>query len=181
VRFQEGTVPNWICDAIAEDFDDDEGLQSADFCLLMGFHFAGKQSFPPGKFKLGDMMSILPRPCQIVVLKMSGEDVLKSIDRGCQLLPRECGSIHHCSQRLSYTIEVAGGSECNKLKDVLFDGKPFDPERMYTVAVSHMMAKGKYGFDLQIQDIVKMWCDRHCKDEKIDPKMGRIKIVQRGT
>jgi len=58
-----------------------------------------------------------------------------------------------------------------------------------------MMAKGKYGFDwmrtseriideehaLQIQDIVKMWCDRHCKDEKIDPKMGRIKIVQRGT
>ena len=37
-------MTNWICDAVAEDYSEKDGLQSADFAMLMGLHFAGKKA-----------------------------------------------------------------------------------------------------------------------------------------
>ena len=43
-RYQEGVMTNWICDAVAEDYSVKDGLQSADFTMIMGLHFAGKKA-----------------------------------------------------------------------------------------------------------------------------------------
>jgi len=190
-RFCEGTLPNWICDVIAEDYSEKEGLQSADIGLLMGFTFAGKKLFKKGPLTLGDTMCIFPKECIIVVLKLTGEDIVKSLTRGCKSLPGECGALHHCSSRLSYKITVTNKKEThNRVTDVLFDGKPIDLKKTYTVACTEEMAKGKFGYTwmgtaqreideedgMQIQDIIKMWCKRHV-GESVHPQMGRIKVV----
>ena len=43
-RYQEGVMTNWICDTVAEDYSVKDGLQSADFTMIMGLHFAGKKA-----------------------------------------------------------------------------------------------------------------------------------------
>jgi len=201
-RFKEGTLPNWICDVVAEDFSIQEGLQSADIALLQGFAFSGKKVFKAGPLTLGQLMDIFPIPCDIVVLKLSGEDIVKSLTLACASLPGECGFLHHCNSRLSYKVKLGtAGVDKPSVVDVRFNKKPLDLKRKYTVAVSSDMAKGKFGFSwmaegqaervvdeesaLSIQCIIRMWCRRrrkgHTKDgkpvDKIDPKMGRIEII----
>lgn len=189
-RFREGVLPNWICDVVAEDYSVAKGLQSSDIVLLTGFSFGGNRVFPAGELTLGDVFCIFPKPCGIVVISLSGEDIVRSLTHACQGLPRECGLLHHCNARLSYRIVLASDEVGpNSVSEVKFDGKAISLSRKYRVAISDFMATGRFGFDLfanaerlvceehamQIQDIVKMYCDRH--QEAIQTKLGRIEIV----
>ncbi|CAE7643668.1 yfkN, partial [Symbiodinium pilosum] len=188
-RYQEGVMTNWICDAIAEDYSEKDGLQSADFAMIMGLHFAGKQVFPVGDFTLGSLMCVFPKPCQIVVLKLKGSDVIKSLERGCMSLPKECGSLHHTSAALTYKIKLGKGKAANEVTDVKVKGKAIQKDKLYEVAVTDTMAKGKFGYTwmaeaerivdmesgMQVQDLVLMYLKRHPKQAAHAP-LGRITI-----
>lgn len=189
-RYQEGVMTNWICDTVAEDYSVKDGLQSADFTMIMGLHFAGKKVFPAGDFTLGSLMAVFPKPCQIVVLKLKGSDVLKSLERGCSFLPKECGPLHHTSAALTYKIKMGKGKQANQVTDVKVKGKPIEPGKFYEVAVTEAMSQGKFGYPwmaeaerivdsesgMQIQDLVLMYLKRHPK-QAAQAQLGRIKIV----
>ena len=194
VRYHEGVLPNFVCDACAEDFSEKEGLQSADFCLLSGYTFAGKEAVAPGNVTLGDLTTVL-RPNKLVVLKLTGEQVRKSLELGAKRLPDECGSLFHVSSRLKYTINLHPADPSTKkpvrptVKDLLFDNQPIQLDKEYVVGVTDSTAEGKFGFDwmataprvieeehaAQILDVVLWYCARH-KNEPVNPSLGRITI-----
>lgn len=90
VRYQESVLANWVCDIIAEDYSADEGLQSAEIGILQGFNFAGKHPVPIGDSLLGDIMGFFPKQMNIIVVKLSGKDLIKSLELGASKLPGKC-------------------------------------------------------------------------------------------
>ncbi len=202
VRFKESLFANWICDMLCEDYSLQEGFQTADIAMLMGFDFAGKAVIPAGNFTLGHIMATFPKVINIVVLKLTGEEIVKTLNLGVCDLPGECGSIHHVSSRVSYTtklpspLEGVEGGLCDKplVTEVLFDGQPIDPARVFTVAMNASHAEGSYGYTWlkeaervveeeyasTLQDLIRMYCKRNRKNPKAYPanvEGGRIKIV----
>lgn len=147
LRWKEGHLSNWVADVIASDFSADEGAQAADFSMMMGFTIAGKVITPAGDITYGELLSWFPTNETVVVIKLTGTEVMKSLERGCGGLPNECGSIHHVSSKLSYEIDISIPKGKGRAKNVLFNGAPIDPDQTFTVAVSSAMAQGKYGYD----------------------------------
>mmetsp|Transcript_14164 Transcript_14164/g.23565 ORF Transcript_14164/g.23565 Transcript_14164/m.23565 type:complete len:553 (-) Transcript_14164:267-1925(-) len=198
VRFKESAIANWCCDIFASDHSEAEGVQEADAVIIGGFVFAGKQAIPAGPFTLGNLFSVFPRPGTLVVLKLSGADIIRDLELGAKFLPQECGSLRHVSKRLKYTIVIPQDRvKYPTVKDVMFDDQPIDLTRMYSVGMPGSQAKGKYGFvwlkdaerivdeesASQLQDIFRMHCRRHYGGgggkEKIvaeAPSMGRITL-----
>ena len=200
VRFKECALANWVCDMCAWDFNAEDGVElGADICILQGFIFSGKAVIPKGDFTLGHLMSVFPKSISIVVVKLSGADVVRSLEHGAQNLPGECGALHHVSSRLKYTIDLgaAGEKAKPKVKNVLFDGEPIDLTRIFTVAITDSLAKGGYGFTWfktaetivqeefasQLQDLCLQYCKAKSADPSLypaNPTLGRISI-SRGT
>ena len=168
-------------------------VQKPDFVFLMGFTLAGKTIHPAGDITYGHLLSWLPKVVNIVVLKLTGEEVVKCLERGCGSLPGECGSLHHTSAELTYTIDLAVEKKKGRVKDVRFKGEPIEMERTYTVACTEAMAAGKYGYDWMgvaprvveeefatpLFDLLRDWLKKHKGEPPIKPdgEGTRIKIV----
>ena len=196
VRYQESALANWVCDICAEDYSEEDGDQSADICILQGFNFAGKAVLRAGEFTLGDLMGVFPKPAGIIVVKLSGADVIRTLANGCKPLPQECPGFCHVSQRLKYKIVLPESDAKDKkplVTDVMFDEEPIDPARMFDVAITAQLGLGQYGFSwmknaprvveeefaMLIQDIVVMYCRKHVNDPlayPAEPTLGRITI-----
>jgi 2',3'-cyclic-nucleotide 2'-phosphodiesterase (5'-nucleotidase family) len=147
LRWKEGVLSNWIADVIASDFSADEGAQMADFAMFMGFTIAGKVLTPKGDITYGELLGWFPSNETVVVLKLTGAEVLKSLERGCGSLPAECGSLHHVSRSVKYEVDISIPKGKGRVKNLTVHGEPIDPAKVYTVAVSSAMAQGKYGYD----------------------------------
>jgi len=192
LRWHEGELSNWVCDVVAEDHSANEGAQAADFAMLMGVTIAGKRIDPAGDITYGCLLAWLPKVVNIVVLKLTGEQVVKSLERGCGSLPGECGSIHHTSAALTYTIDLAVDKGEGRAKDVMVNGSPIEMEKVYTVACSEAMSLGKYGYDWMgtadrvvdaefatpLFDLLRDWLKKH-KGKTIQPpgEGTRIQII----
>ena len=191
LRWKEGFLSNWVCDVISSDYSADEGAQSADFALMMGFTIAGKCITPKGDITYGELLKFFPTNETVVVLKLTGADVVKSLEKGCGSLPDECGSIHHCSHQLHYSIDIGIPKGKGRVKDVTVNGVPINQDKVYTVAVSSAMAQGKYGYDWMgkaprvvdeefatpFLDLCRDWLKAHKSiPAEIDGEGTRIKI-----
>ena len=196
VRYKESALCNWMCDVCVEDYSLQEGLQTADMCILLGYNFAGKAAIPAGDFTLAHLFSILPLPLTMSVVRITGKNVLDLPAVGCADLPGECGAIHHVSAALSYTIQIDDkGRNKPRVARVLFLGEPLQLDRLYTVCLPSLMCTGKFGYEWnvtaekvvdeefapQLQDLVTMYCKRNWKSAAQNkfparPTMGRIRI-----
>lgn len=196
VRYKESALCNWMCDICVEDYSLQDGLQTADICILLGYSFAGKAVIPAGDFTLANLFSILPLPLTMCVVKITGQNVVDSLTEGCESLPEECGAIHHVNAALSYSIVVSSDGKSKPIvKDVLFKGQPIDLKKTYTVCLPSIMCTGKYGylwnvkaervveeeFAPQLHDLITMYCKRNWKSSvpnvyPANPSLGRIKI-----
>jgi len=190
VRFKESAICNWCCDMCCDDYSLQEGIQAADISVLLGFNFAGKALIPAGKFTLGNLFGIFPLPALMMVIKITGQNIVDSLTEGAASLPGECGSIHHVSSNLSYTIVL---TKPPSIKDVMYKGKPINLAETFTVSLPSSMCTGKFGYKWnvtaekvvreeyapQLQDLIIMYCKRHMQDatrNPANPSMGRIKI-----
>lgn len=159
----------------------------------MGFTIAGKTVHPAGDITYGHLLAWLPKVVNIVVLKLTGEEVVKSLERGCGFLPGECGPLHHTSAELTYTIDLAVGAGEGRAKNVLVMGEPIELGKTYVVACTEAMAAGKYGYDWMgsaprvveeefatpLFDLLRDWLKKHKGEPPINPpgEGNRIKII----
>lgn len=191
VRHKESALCNWVCDICCDNYSLQEGFQAAEICFLQGQNFAGKAMILAGAFKLADLFNTFPIPIKMVMVKMSGQQVIESLTIGAQLLPEECGTIHHVSSSLTYSIALTNPPTT---KDVLYRGKAIDANQMFRVILPDSMLHSDsiYPsvkaeliiptiFAHQLQDLVIMYCKRNKSIESCNPAnptMGRIKITQ---
>mmetsp|Transcript_98736 Transcript_98736/g.249208 ORF Transcript_98736/g.249208 Transcript_98736/m.249208 type:complete len:248 (-) Transcript_98736:13-756(-) len=195
VRFKSGTLTSWLCDVLAEDFSKKKGLQSADMALCMGYRFKSDTTYPKGAFTLGNLYSVWPFDLTVILIELTGQQIVNVLKRSARKLPHESGALYHCSSRLSYTVTLTPpGVKYNEI-DVKFDGTPIDLSKTYRVAMPNdLSANGGDGYpelgaakriideehSIIMHDVCIMWSERH-KGEVIRDIADRITIIAPGA
>ncbi len=97
-----------------------------------------RASIKPGNITIRDVLTVLPFGNTLYVLEMKGSDLLKTFEYAASV-PNGQGAF----------LQVAGAtwkSEGGKLTEVLVNGKPIDPEKVYKVVTNDYMAAGGDGY-----------------------------------
>lgn len=149
VRSQETNAGNLMGDIMRLGLD-------ADAAFLNGGTIRSDQIHAAGRLCMRDFVSMLPFTDELVVLKLTGADVLAALETGVSAWPKREGRFLQVSgvsfkfdSRKPPGVRILPGS-------VNIAGEPLDMERQYTVATKAYLRSGKDGFDtlLQVEVVV---------------------------
>ncbi|SHH32154.1 bifunctional UDP-sugar hydrolase/5'-nucleotidase [Thermosipho atlanticus] len=99
-----------------------------------------RASIKPDKITIRDILTVLPFGNTVYVLKLKGSELLKVLEYAATI-PEGKGAFLHVA---GLTWKSEGG----KVTEVLVNGKPLDPNKIYLVATNNYMAGGGDGYSL---------------------------------
>ncbi len=156
IRRRETPIGNLICDMIRQHTQSDIGIITS--LTVLNALFAGP-------LIVQDIMDALPYPNNIVLLRLTGEQIQWMLN----LSASSSGTGNFC-QVSGVRFRVVGGAAA----DVTVDGQPLDRERIYTVATTHYQVRGATGYvallsgaletrelDLTLRDVVIAYIRAH--------------------
>ncbi|WP_179298676.1 5'-nucleotidase C-terminal domain-containing protein [Evansella halocellulosilytica] len=135
VRTQETNLGNLITDAMKD-------LTDADIAFTNGGGI--RANIAAGDVTVGDVFEAFPFANYVIMIEVTGEDILQSAEHGVRLYPNENGGFLHVSG-MSYTFDPSQ-PEGERIVELLIDGEPVDPDATYHVATNDFMASGGDGF-----------------------------------
>ncbi len=100
-----------------------------------------RTDLPEGKITKKLIYEILPFDNSIMVLKLKGSQVAELFDY-IATIPNGKGAFAQVSEGVSFTLNY----NTQKCENVLINGKPIDPEKVYTIATNSYMASGGDGY-----------------------------------
>lgn len=132
-------------------------------------------SIPAGDITLQNILSVHPFGNSLCVIEVSGQTILDALEWGARSVPGECGGFPQVSG-LTYEIRSDIDSPCvadendmfvtikgeRRVQNVLVNGQPIDPAKMYTLAGhNYMLLERGDGFTMfggakLLQDRVKL-------------------------
>ncbi len=118
-----------------------------------------RTSIAPGTITYRDVLKVLPFGNTVVTIKLKGSDLLKAVEWGAVSHPNDTGAMLN-PWGLTYIVTPKG------VKDILINGKPIDPNKIYTIATNDYMASGgdhysmlkngdQYNTNYVLADVVK--------------------------
>ncbi len=118
-----------------------------------------RASIAPGTITYRDILKVLPFGNTVVTIKLKGSDLLKAIEWGAVSHPNDTGARLN-PWGLTYKVTPKG------VENILLNGKPIDPNKIYTVATNDYMASGgdhysmlkngdQYNTNYVLADVVK--------------------------
>ncbi len=152
-RTKDTLIGHLITDAIAWKFKG-MGVQAV---LMNGGGI--RTSIAPGTVTYRDVLQVLPFGNTVVTIKIKGSDLLKAIEWGAVAHPNDTGARLN-QWGLTYKVTPKG------VKDILINGKPIEPNKVYTIATNDYMASGgdnyfmlkntdQYNTNYVLADVVK--------------------------
>jgi 5'-nucleotidase / UDP-sugar diphosphatase len=129
-------VGNLVTDAMCEYFDADFSFQN-----VGGI----RADLPAGELTYGDVFAVLPFGNELVIVEMDGRTVRRVIERK---LRGTSGGICVSGATVSYDTKRANW---DRVVSLTFDGEPWDPDRIYKVAVTSFLMEGQSGLDFLSQ------------------------------
>ena len=157
-------------DLVADAFRDQSG---ADIALIGGGGI--RDSIGAGDVTLNDILKVNPFGNYLTVIEVTGQQILDALEWGSKSVPSEDGGFQQVSG-LSYEIDASVESGCRKdedsmftgiegerrVRNVLVNGEPIDPEGSYALAgVDYWLLNKGDGFSMfegakVLQDRVKL-------------------------
>ena len=89
---------------------------------------------------LNDVYTALPYGNTVVTLEMKGTDLLAALERSASLEQGRGGKLH--------TFGIGDHIEGHKVRIDTVRGKPFDPDRYYSVAINDFLVAGGDGYTI---------------------------------
>lgn len=141
VRTKETNLGNLVCDIMLAATD-------AELAILNGGTLRSDVLHPPGDFSRGDLTTILPFVDPIVVLQLSAQDVLDSLENAvCKYPTHEGRFAQVAGVRFAFDPSQPPGSRVNprfvQIQDSYLDLNKND----YRLATKAYLAMGKDGYD----------------------------------
>ena len=129
-------------DLCADAYLDQSG---ADIAIAVGGSI--RANLAAGDITLRDILTVHPFGNYLCVAEVTGQQILDALEWGARIVPGECGGFLQVSG-LTYTVRSDIPSPCvgdensmflrvegeRRVQDVLVDGKPIDPDGIYTLA-----------------------------------------------
>ena len=135
VRTRETNLGNLIADMMRE-------LANSEIAITNGGGI--RASIKKGKIKVGDVYNVLPFDNLIVKLELSGKDIILALENGFSQVEKGAGRFPQVS---GLTVKVnLKKPPMSRVIEVLINGKPLDPDKIYTVATNDFMAAGGDGY-----------------------------------
>ncbi|XP_048735520.2 mannosylglucosyl-3-phosphoglycerate phosphatase-like isoform X3 [Ostrea edulis] len=141
VRSQETNLGNFVTDIMLE-------ISKADCAILNSGTFRSDRIHPKGCFKLRDLLTILPLVDELVVIQVTGKQLLEALENGVSAYPQLEG-------RFPQVAGVEFGFNPSKPKGQRIDPEsvkvqdfPVDLMKKYTVCTKEYISGGKDGYDV---------------------------------
>ena len=137
IRRAETNLGDLIADAL-------KGATGAETAIISGGGI--RDGIKKGRVTLLDVQTAMPFNNQVLVVEATGQQILNALEWGAQTVPEENGAFCHVSG-ITYEIHTYIASGCKsdaegmfagvdgeyRVKNVMINGEPLDPERKYTV------------------------------------------------
>lgn len=138
VRTEENAFANFIVDAVRR-------YAEADISLINGGVIRGGKHYAPDTILTRRDIAIeLPFRSRVVVIKVSGAQILQAIENGLSTIEDAKGRFPHVSgMEITYDSQQPPG---NRVSSINVDGKPIELEKFYSLATSDYQAKGGDGY-----------------------------------
>ena len=135
--FKETTLGNLIADAIRHSAD-------ADIAFISSSAFT-EVTHPKGKVNSDDILRGLEfRDDNIIVVKLTGEQILKALEHSLFLFPKTNSAFLHFS---GITVDVKPeGEKGKRVVSVKMDDKSIESSKTYKVAMPSPLAKGALAY-----------------------------------
>ena len=141
VRTGETNLGNLVADSLLH-------ATGADVAICNGGNI--RETIPVGKITRGMALDVLPFENTVVVIKVTGQDLVDALAVGAGSYPGTAGGFPQVAG-MSYVIVTKGVGEEEtfvEISDVLVDGKPIDLAKEYTLATNDYLAIGGDGYTM---------------------------------
>lgn len=145
IRTQETNLGNFICDIMV-------AATNADFALINSGTFRSDMIHSAGPFFLKDLLKILPMIDPLVLLEVTGKQLLECLENGVSMFPKLEGRFPQVSGiSFAFDPEKPAGKRIDpefvKVGDEYLDLDP-KSKKTYRLATKAYLANGKDGYDV---------------------------------
>ena len=147
LRSSETNLGNLVADAIRAD-------AKADIAITNSGSIRGNRVFPAGPLTRRTLLEMHPFDNVICVLALPGRVVLAALNHGVSSLPAANGRFPQVSGLT--TIVEQSAPPGNRVRDVMVNGQPLDPNKSYTVAVPDFLLKQGDGYTMFVGQPVRV-------------------------
>lgn len=139
VRGHETAIGNFIADAM-------RAAAGADVAMLNGGGIRGNRTYDAGeKLTRKNVMAELPFDNKLVTLELRGADLRAALENAVWMIGKDDGRFGQISgARIVVRSDAVPGSRIVSAKVA---GEPLDDAKLYKVAVSDFLARGKDGYE----------------------------------
>lgn len=109
-----------------------QSLRHVDLCLLQGGCIRGRGEYAAGPFTYGDLMAELPFDTEIATIHLPGQVIAESVKRSRSNPCEEHPTYLHFDEDTAF-------EDPPSLKCIAINGQPFDPNKLYRVAIYHVL------------------------------------------
>jgi 5'-nucleotidase len=132
LRASETNVGDLVADAI-------RSIAKTEIALVNAGGIRGDRVFAAGPLTRRTLLEMHPFGNIVCTLAVPGRVVLQALESGVSKLPAAAGQFPQVS---GLTMEVNRAAAGHRVTRVVVDGKPLDPDRVYTIAVPDFVLKG---------------------------------------
>ncbi|XP_020897709.1 5'-nucleotidase isoform X2 [Exaiptasia diaphana] len=144
LRTKETNLGNFVTDIM-------HNVSKVDVVLLNSGTLRSDALHAPGIFKKKDLVAILPMPDAMVVLELTGEQLLRALENGVSQWPKHEGRFPQVSgMKFAFNPDCEPGHRIVENSVVIGDS-PLELKKLYTLCTKSYIAKGKDGYDVFLE------------------------------
>ena len=140
VRTEENAFGNLVADALRNYYD-------SDIALVNGGSIRGNKIYEAGtELTRKDILKELPFRNESTLISISGTQLKSALENAVSLVENVKGRFLQVSGiNVSYCPDNPPGS---RVQSIIYRGKPINPNKMYSLAISKFLYKGGDGYDM---------------------------------
>ncbi|KAI9224057.1 Metallo-dependent phosphatase-like protein [Blastocladiella britannica] len=184
VRMEESAVGSWVADVCRWSYD-------ADVALLCGGTIRSDMVFGPGEIKIKDIMELFPFEDPLVVIEITGAQILGALENGVSMWPKQEGRFPQVSG-IAFTFDPSlepgariteSRMTCSRYKDL-----PIVADHRYKIVTRFYLAEGHDGFtsllphttivDDEAGMLITTVLRKYCLGLKVIKAMQRVRTVR---
>jgi 5'-nucleotidase len=167
VRFMESGLGNFLADVYRE-------ALASDVALVNSGSIRSDATYGPGDITKKDVLTILPFENTLVKVRLTGAHIKRLLENGVSMAGLENGKFPQVSG-LTFTYD-ATRPVGSRVTSIDIGGKPFEPDRSYTMALTAYVLGGGDGYDFKGAEVLT-----NAEAGPVEPDVVMQAITKRGT
>lgn len=167
IRFMEGNLGNFLADVYRETL-------GSDVALVNSGSIRSDATYGPGDITKKDVLTILPFENTLVKVRLTGAHIKRLLENGVSMAGQENGKFPQVSG-LTFTYDE-GKPVGSRVTSIDIGGKPFEPGKSYTMALTAYVLGGGDGYDFKGAEVLI-----NSEAGPVEPDVVMQAIIKRGT